>query len=436
MAKGLTVQSVERLKPDPTKRREIPDSLLPGLYFVIQPSGARSWCVRYRHGGKPRKLTLGPFPALDLATARARAREALQDVARGGDPAAAKMEARRSAGEEKPDRDTVSAVVERFLERHTRARNKKRTIEEVERTFKLHVLPVWGERRIQDITRRDVIELLDGLVDRGTPVAANRTLAHVRKLFNWALDRSIIDASPCVRIQAPAAEKSRDRVLSDDELRLVWKAAERMGWPFGRFVQALVLTAQRRDEVAGLRWAEIKEGGTLWTIPSQRTKNGSAHDVPLSDAAQAILTEAPRLAGSALVFSTTGATPISGYSGGKRRLDAIMLAIARDEALARGDDPAAVKLEPWRLHDLRRTAASGLAWLKILPHVIEAVLNHRSGQISGVAAVYNKWNYLPEKRKALEAWAQHIETLVSGETTSNVVSLRTENISVHEAGRR
>ena len=232
----------------------------PASTSSVQPTGARSWAVRYRHATKPRKLTLGPFPALDLSTARARAREALQDVARGGDPASAKREQRRAARDETPDRDTVAAVVERFLARHTRPNNKKRTVQEVERTFRKHVLPAWRDRPIQDIGRRDVITLLDGIVDRGTPVAANRVLAHVRKLFNWALDRSIIEASPCVRIQAPTAEKSRDRVLSDDELRLIWKAADRVDWPFGRFVQLLLLTVQRRDEVAGMRRRETEVG--------------------------------------------------------------------------------------------------------------------------------------------------------------------------------
>jgi integrase len=424
VAKALTSQSIERLKPDPSKRLEVADGLLPGLYFVIQPTGARSWAVRYRHAATPRKLTLGPFPALDLSTARGRAREALLEVARGGDPAYAKQEQRRAARDDKPDHDTVAAVVERFLARHTRPNNKKRTVEEVERTFRNHVLPVWGERRIQDIGRRDVIALLDGIVDRGTPVAANRVLAAIRKMFNWCLDRAIIETSPCVRIQAPAAEKSRDRVLSDQEIRLLWKAADRMGWPFGHFVQLLLLTVQRRDEVSGLRWREVKENATVWTIPGARTKNSVEHDVPLSETAQAVLSKAPRLASSEFVFTTTGANPISGYSNAKDRLDALMLQIAREDAQEAAQDPIAVTLTPWRLHDLRRTAASGLARMGFPVHVIEAILNHRSGQISGVAAVYNRHSYLPEKRRALEAWAGHVVNLVRDAAPENVIARR------------
>lgn len=282
------------------------------------------------------------------------------------------------------------------------------------------MLPVWGAKQVQDIARRDVIELLDRLVDAGKPVLANRTLAHVRKFFNWCIERSILDASPCVRITAPAEEKSRDLVLSDSEMRLVWKASERIGFPFGPFVQLLTLTAQRRDEVAGARRRELHDGGKLWTISGTRTKNGDPHDVPLSDSAQGIVRALPRIGRGEFLFSTTGETAISGYSNAKERLDATMLAIAREQAEVRGENPEDVKLEPWRLHDLRRTAASGMARLGVPVHVIEAVLNHRSGQISGVAAVYNRHSYLPEKRRALEAWAGFVLSLMEEHNPGNV----------------
>lgn len=418
MAKGLTAQSVERVKPDLAKRREMPDGLLPGLYFVIQPSGVRSWAVRYRHAGTPRKLTLGPYPALDLATARARARDALQAVAAGRDPAGEKTAARRVARDTKPDRDLMNTVVGTFLERHVRANNKERSAEETERIFRKHVLPAWGNRRIQDITRRDVVELLDAIVDKGTPIAANRTLAAVRKLFNWAIDRSVVEASPCVRIKAPSAERSRDRVLSDDELRWTWKAADALGSPVGAFVKMLALTAQRRDEVARATRSEMKDNGALWTIPGARTKNGVEHDVPLSEQVQRIVAALPRIGKSDFLFTTSGEAPISGYSQAKARLDAAMHEIARAEAAERGDDPEAVTLCPWRLHDLRRTVASGMARLGMPVNVIEAVLNHRSGQVSGIAAVYNRHSYLPEKRKAMEAWGRFVESLIAGRSAS------------------
>ena len=210
----------------------------------------------------------------------------------------------------------------------------------MERTFRLHVLPVWGERRIQDIGRRDVVELLDSLVDRGTPCWP---MGCSRMCASCLTGPSTAPSSRRRRVSAfrrRRPKRARDRVLSDDELRLVWKAADRMGWPFGRFIQTLMLTVQRRDEVAGMRRPEIKEGGNLWTISGERTKNGTAHDVPLSDAAQADPDGGASPGGSALRVHYDGETPISGYSKAKERLDAIMLEIAREEALARGDDPS------------------------------------------------------------------------------------------------
>ncbi|WP_419828924.1 tyrosine-type recombinase/integrase [Methylobacterium sp.] len=412
-ARVLTVQAIERLKPDAARRLEIPDATLPGLYFIIQPSGAKSWAVRYRHGGRTRKLTLGAYPALDLVKARTEGRAALQSVSLGQDPIA-----ERKVAVPLPTRDLIGSVIDSFIERHVKPRNRPRTAEETIRILRTKVLPVWDGRKIQDIGRRDVIELLDRIVDAGTPVAANRTLAALSKLFNWAADRGVIDANPCVRIKAPAAETSRDRVLSDDELRLLWRACAKIGWPFGPFVQILLLTAQRRDEVAKMRRVELREGGTLWTIPAGRAKNGQAHDVPLSGAAKGILGSLPRVAGQAgYLISTTGNSGVSGYAKAKARLDAEMLALARIDAAAAGIDPESIALEPWRLHDLRRTASTGMGRLKIEPHVIEAVLNHRSGVIRGVAAVYNRYQYLDEKRAALEAWAADVEKVVGGNIT-------------------
>jgi integrase len=323
-----------------------------------------------------------------------------------------------------PTTDTVAAISASFIARHARANTKPSSAEQTERIFRRYVLPKWGERRVQDITRRDVIDLLDGIVDRGAPIAANRALAVVRKFFNWALDRSIIETSPCIRVGQPAEDRSRDRVLSDEELRLVWLAAERVGWPFGPLIQILMLTGQRRNEVAGMSRTELRDAGALWTIPGERTKNGVANDVPLADMAQTILANVPRIARSDFVFTPLGIKPISTFSRGKERLDALMLAIAHEDATEARQDASAVTLAPWRIHDLRRTAASGMARLGFPIHVIEAVLNHRSGQISGVAAVYNRHSYLPEKRRALEAWAAHVTGLVNGTAASNVVPLR------------
>jgi integrase len=421
LTKALTAQSVGKLKPDPTRRRELADGLLPGLYLVLQPSGARSWAVRYRHAGRPRKLTLGTYPVLDLASARARAREVLQAVSLGRDPCDEKRAQQRIAREEGSDRETVPSIVSLFLERHTRKNNKARSAEEVERIFRRYVVPAWEGRRIQEITRRDVVHLLDSIVDRGFPIAANRTLSHVRKLFNWCIDRSILDASPCVRIGAPAKERSRDRVLADNELQLLWHASDRVGVPFGSLLKMLILTGQRRDEVAGMRWSEIKENGQLWTIPGERTKNGTEHDVPLSQLACDVLAGLPRQRADFL-FTTTGKTPVSGYSAAKLRIDREIGRLAQ-ETTGCCLEHGAHAPQHWRVHDLRRTVASGMARLGVAVNVIEAVLNHRGGQVSGVSAIYNRHSYMGEKRRALELWASHVDVLVHG-VGSNVIQLR------------
>jgi integrase len=424
MAKSLTVQSIERQKPEADTRGEIPDGLLVGLYFVIQPSGARSWAVRYRYGGKPRKLTLGGYPALDLGTARERAREALQAVAAGRDPGTEKAQANLRARDGVPGHDLLSSHLDRFYERHVKPNNTARTAAEVMRALDKDVRSAWGERRVQDITRRDVIELLDRIVDRGKPIAANRALAYMRRFFNWLIERSVLETSPCDRVKAPAGEKDRDRILTDDEVRWLWKATEKIGYPFGPFVRLLLLTGQRRDEVAKARYREFPHPA-LWQIPKERTKNGIAHDVPLSLAAQEVIAALPRIAGrNGFLFTTSGEAAISGYSNAKERLDKAMLTVARQEAAERGLNPDDVEIPEWRLHDLRRTMASGMARLGHAPHVVEAVLNHTGGAISGVAAVYNRYSYAEEKARALAAWGLFVMDLVEESNAVNVIMMR------------
>jgi len=398
----LTIRSVEAMRPG-AERREIPDSFLPGLYLVQQPSGAKGWAVRYRYQGVPRKLTLGSYPALGLKDARELGAKALRAVAEGRDPGREKIAARTARA------DSVDRVVEDFLERHVRRSNRPRTAQETERLLRQHVLPRWRGRMVHDITRRDVLDILDRVVDGGAPIAANRVFAAIRKFFNWCVARDILAASPCAGVKPPTAERARDRVLSDDELRRVWAAAEKLGRTFGPLVKLLALTGQRRDEVAGIRWDELDLDTRLWTLPPARTKNNQPHEVPLSKAALAVLQNVPRIASSPFVLTTNGgASPASGYSKNKRRLDALL--------------PA--DMPPWRLHDLRRTAASGLARLGINLPVIEKVLNHSSGSFAGIVGVYQKHSFAAEKAQALEAWGRHIDALVSGKPASKVVRLR------------
>lgn len=410
-AKVLTVQSVERYKPRPEARLEIPDAALPGFYLIVQSSGFKSWAVRYRIAGKPRKYTIGPYPLFDLVTARARAREALQLVALGQDPVLVKKataEAAKVAAE-----DRVERVVALYVNRHLKPNGKPGYAETQEALLRNHVVPRWGQRRIGDVTKREVVALIDGLTDAGLTTGANRVFAVTRALFNFALRREIITTTPFLGLRPPLAETSRDRVLTDAEVRLVWRAADAVGFPFGPAVKLLLLTAQRRDEVIRMVRGEVD--GDLWTLPPERTKNSLEHIVPLSPPALSIFNAVPRIAGSAeYVFTRTGTAPMSDYTSTKARLDKAMLEIARQDAEAAGRDPGSVELKPWRLHDLRRTASTGMARLGFPIHVTEAVLNHRSGTLGGLAGIYNRYQYLDEKRAALEAWAAHVEGLTNG----------------------
>lgn len=399
MARALTTKAVDNLKPDPARRLEIPDPGLTGLYLVVQPSGSKSWALRYRFAGKPVKLTLGRWPVMGVADARSAASKALERIDRGENPADDKKAAKAAA---EPGRDKLRSVIEVFLARHA---SRNRRPEAVSAMFQREVLDKWGEREIQTITKRDMIELLDAVVDRGSPVTANRLRAHLNTLFNWAKGRDILQVNPLDGVKPPAPEKPRDRVLSDNELRLFWAACEGLGHPFGPLYRFLLLTGQRLREAAEMTWPELN--GTTWILPAGRAKNGSEHLIPLSPAAIAILEAQPRI--GRYLFSTTGSTPVSGFTHAKQRLDRLM-AEAANKDLPKGAEP--LHIPPFTIHDLRRTAATGMAGLRVPPHVVEAVLNHRSGTRRGVAAVYNRFDYAEEKRAALEAWAGAVFELV------------------------
>ena len=401
----------------PELRREIPDGKVTGLYLVLQPSGAKSWALRYRAAGKPAKLTLGTYPALDLANARRRAQEALGEVASGKNPAAEKKavrEAQKAAEDGRSDR--VEAVAASFVEKYVKRNVGESWAREAERLLAKEIVPALGAKRLGEVKKADIHDLLDGIVDRGAPIVANRTLAVFRRLCNWAVERGVIDASPCDKMKAPAAEESRDRVLSDDEIRLAWNAFDRVAWPFGPLAKLLLLTGARLNEIAGARWSEIDLDARTMTVAKERSKNGVEHSVPLSDAAIDVVKALPRIGDrkDGLVFTTTGKTPVSGFSRAK---DAI------DEAMAEARGAEVEALDRWTFHDLRRTAASGMAGLGIAPHVVEAVLNHKSGTIKGVAAVYNRYSYSTEKRAALDAWARRLEATVTGASATNVIAL-------------
>ena len=431
----LTKNQVVRIKSDqtirslpmPEKRREIPDDRITGLYLVAQPSGAKSWAVRYRADGAPRKLTLGSYPAVDLATARKRAQEALGDLAGGVDPAARKKAAKEARRAAQSTADRVEAVAALFVERYAKRSVGPLWARETERLLKIEVIPKLGSKRLGDVGRADIHNLLDSIVDRGSPYTANRTLAVLRRMCNWAIERGIIANSPVEKIKPQAVETARDRVLSDDEIRLAWRAFDKIEWPFGPIAKLLLLTGARRDEIAEGRWNEIDLAPKTWTIAKERSKNGVAHEIPLSDAAIQIIARLPRVGEKkdGFIFTTTGATPVSGFSRVKAAIDKVIVEALKEQAAERGDDPAEVRPPAgWVFHDMRRTAASGMAGLGIAPHVVEAVLAHKSGTIKGVAAVYNRYSYATEKRAALDAWARRLDAIVTGSRAGNVVELK------------
>jgi integrase len=448
MAKPLTAAAVERYKPAP-QRRVLKDSGARSLYLVIQPSGHKSWLMRFRRkGGKPAKLTLGPVDLsgkeqteapvigmpLSLVAARQLATTIHRDRALGtdvfADHAAAKRRRRNQAG----DRTTFGPLVRQFIEEH--ARPKTRRWRETARNLGL-IYPVdegeptvthgglaerWADRPVGTIDSHDVYGAVDEARRRGMPGlgrrndgisdargrAMGRTLS---KLFGWLLQHRHITSDPSVGVWCPPAPKARERVLSDEELRFFWHAASDLGSPFGPLLCLLLLTGQRLGEVSGMRRDELK--GDEWQLPGERTKNHKQHIVPLSPLARELIGSVTKIEECPFVFSTTGKRPVSGWSKTKARLDRSMAALAE------------ATIAPWTLHDLRRTAVTGMADLGISPHAIEAVVNHISGAKAGVAGVYNRSEYRAEKKDALARWALHVQGLI-GDGAGNVVNLHSK----------
>jgi integrase len=420
LANRLTARTVENIKPG-NARREIPDGEIRGMYLVVQPSGAKSYVLRYRYAGKPRKLTVGPAE-MGLGEARKLAASARAATAAGRDPQGEKARAKEAVREAVRGKcDSVEAVVAEFVEKHVRRSNKPSTAQEYVRILNKEIVVRWGGRRLSDISRRDVNMLLDDIVDRGAPIAANRILAILRKFCKWAASREMISHSPCDGVMARSAERARDRVLDDRELRLIWRAADTLGWPYGAIVRLLVLTGQRRGEVAGMRWSEVDLEGKVWSLPASRTKNKRPHALPLSSVAIDILTGLPRIENEAgLVFPARAsrgenAGPVSAHSKAKVRLDHAIVELAAID----GSTP----LAQWGFHDLRRSTASGLARLGVDLHVIERCLNHVSGSFGGIVGVYQKHKFEDGTRRAMDAWAGHVERLVTGGAPTNVLEL-------------
>lgn len=384
--KPLTDATARKAKPS-EKRYDLYDALLRGFGLRVAVSGTKTWFVMRRINGRMVRATVGRYPELSLAEAREKATGMLARMAEGEHPKA-------SGG---------PAFVDTLKEWLIRDQGKNRSVDDVRSAMETHVVPILVAYRLADVRKRDILRIIDRVDDRGAPVQANRVLAYLRRLFNWCVERDLLESNPAAGIKGPAKEKSRERVLSRVELRAVVQACESIGYPWGPMVMLLVLTGQRLVEVANITWDEVDLDKAEWSLPGSRTKNGRPHSVHLSEPALALLQSLPRVDGQPWLFSTTGRGPVKGFSKAKKRFD-------RETGI-----------KGWQFHDLRRSFAThATETLGISPVVVDRVLNHVSGAVKGVAAVYQRGQYLDDRRRALEAWGQFVMADV-GTASGNVV---------------
>ncbi|MER2269803.1 tyrosine-type recombinase/integrase [Methylobacterium oxalidis] len=366
------------------------DDVLPGFGIRLRAGGKRTWIVQYRTGAKQRRVTLGSVEVIDPDEARRHARDILAKVQLGSDPQIEKAEARARAVV------TLGNVADRYLAKAKR-KLRPRSYEEVGRHLTRHWRPL-REFPLHKVQRAMIALRLSEIATENGPFAANRARASLSALFSWAMGEGLAELNPVLGTNKATEEVSRTRVLSDAELAAIWRGCG--DDDYGRIVRLLLLTGQRREEVGGMRASEINADGTLWRIPPERTKNRIEHEVPLSEAAQMLIKGAGLVRDRDLLFGR-GEGSFAGWSKAKAALD-------------RRIATAGVKVQPWRLHDLRRTAATKMAdELGVLPHVVEAILNHISGHRAGVAGIYNRAAYRGEKRQALDGWAKYINDIAA-----------------------
>lgn len=394
MSKRLTTKAIDALPPAKGKRYEVRDPLVAGLHIRVSATGRKVWYLATRVEGRMRRMKLGAYPVISLSDARQHAQSILRDITLG-------KFAQSLLGSSEAPTPTFGDIIPPFIERHAKRHTKdwKGTQSVLLRMNKLHGTP------IDQIKRADVVRELEAVIADiekrgGKGTRANRGLAAIKKLYSWCIDQGIVETSPVAGLKPLIKEVARDRVLSDEEIEAFWRGCEADGYPFEQFGKLLLLTGQRLREISDMRWSEVDLDNATLTLKGARTKNGVAQVLPLPPQAVAILSEMPRFLDSDFVFTTTGETPISGFGRFKRRLDVIV----------------GLEAEDWRFHDLRRTAASNMAMMGVAPHVIEAVLNHKSGIVSGVAAIYNRYAYVDEKRQALERWADHVDAMMVSPT--------------------
>ncbi|GAA4497326.1 tyrosine-type recombinase/integrase [Gluconacetobacter tumulicola] len=433
----LTKREIDVLACPPGKRDALfMDDEVRGFAIRVTETGSKVFLFQYRFAGRVRRLVLGPYGDLTPAQARKLAEEARGRVLAGGDPVgerkahalAAQAEIIRRKAEAAAYVLTLDRLIGRWQEGPLQDRSPSYAKEGPARLRAS--LPKLLGSPARAITTAEIQTRLDD-VARNHPVSARRLHALGRSMFGWAEKRGLVPANPFTGAIPEGRDISRERVLTDLELAAIWNAAGRLPYPFGPFFRLLTLTLQRRDEVAGMSWAELSPDLTIWTLPAERAKNGRAHIVHLSEPARHILAGLPRQPDpktdtlSPYVFTTTGRAPISGFSKAKTRLEQAM---AKAVGTPPGKEASSLPDTDWRLHDLRRTGVTVMARLGIGHHVADRVLNHVQGAIKGVAAVYQGHEFEAERAAALDSWGRHVLTVAEGRTqgqqAGNVVPLR------------
>jgi integrase len=402
MKKRLTDRFVLSVSPPSAGRDVYSDTEARGLELRVSPDGGKSWSIRYQpKGGKRKRTTYGAYPAISLHEARTRAKEIAAAAARGIDLPEQEDREREEERKEAKRPQTVGDLLDRYVTDYCKTNQRRWQL--VERMFEMHVKPAIGKRSLTELRRADLVELLDDLQnEKGLHAQVNRVRSQLVAALNWAIEHEYLDTSPAAAIKKRKIEAPRERVLSDDELRAIWRAAEKLSDPSRSLVKAWILTGQRRDEVRCMMWSEIDLGRALWTLPAARNKGKRDHEIPLSPMMLALLGDRPR--SGTPVFTTDGQKP---YAGQKR-----LKAILDRESGVIG----------WTFHDFRRTTSTGMAAQHVPQDAIDRVLNHAKGALAGT---YNRHQYLDEKRRALESWAEHVAFIVSnGRDAANVVELR------------
>lgn len=379
------------------------DDVLPGFGLRLRAGGKRVWIAQYRVGSKQRRVTIGNIEAIGADRARVAAKEILAKVQLGSDPQTEKAAARKRASV------TLGTIADQYVNGPAKAKLRERSFMEVDRHFRQHWKPL-REMPMYHIDRADIAARLNAIKAENGPFAANRARASLSALFTWAMREGIVEVNPVIGTNKATEEISRDRVLTDAEMALIWQHCG--SGDYGRIVRLLILTGQRREEVGGMMRSELYIVKALWSLTKERTKNGLPHDVPLSDAALDILSSVTKREDRDYIFGE-GVGAFSGWSKSKAALDGRIATAVQKDAEEAGEKSK--PMPPWRIHDLRRTVATRLDDLGVLPHVVEAVLNHVSGHRAGVAGIYNRATYAAEKRTALDLWGGHITALASGE---------------------